>query len=167
MTLRALVHPQKLRWIGLLASLLVAGFFIISMKLTIQWTNNSQKHVLSIEGGALVHVTHNWRDDGFPPPQHYWVHSLPPPGLRITEHNGTLWRYLLIPGAGKAGVARTGVSLLLPWLIVTVPTAWLWFTCRRNSSGHCLNCNYNLTGNISGRCPECGQPVTSNEAANQ
>ncbi len=22
---------------------------------------------------------------------------------------------------------------------------------------HCRNCGYNLTGNVSGRCPECGQ----------
>ncbi len=22
--------------------------------------------------------------------------------------------------------------------------------------GHCLNCDYNLTGNMSGICPECG-----------
>lgn len=25
--------------------------------------------------------------------------------------------------------------------------------------GHCLTCGYNLTGNISGRCPECGTPI--------
>ena len=24
--------------------------------------------------------------------------------------------------------------------------------------GHCPTCNYNLTGNQSGRCPECGHP---------
>ena len=25
--------------------------------------------------------------------------------------------------------------------------------------GHCLDCGYNLTGNVSGICPECGTPV--------
>ena len=24
--------------------------------------------------------------------------------------------------------------------------------------GHCLKCGYNLTGNVSGICPECGTP---------
>ena len=23
----------------------------------------------------------------------------------------------------------------------------------------CLKCGYNLTGNVSGRCPECGRPI--------
>ena len=25
--------------------------------------------------------------------------------------------------------------------------------------GHCENCGYNLTGNVSGVCPECGEKV--------
>jgi RNA polymerase subunit RPABC4/transcription elongation factor Spt4 len=24
---------------------------------------------------------------------------------------------------------------------------------------HCVNCDYNLTGNESGMCPECGTPI--------
>ncbi len=27
--------------------------------------------------------------------------------------------------------------------------------------GHCRRCGYNLTGNVSGICPECGQPIVS------
>ena len=30
---------------------------------------------------------------------------------------------------------------------------------RRACSGLCVNCGYNLTGNISGTCPECGKPI--------
>ena len=26
--------------------------------------------------------------------------------------------------------------------------------------GHCTNCDYNLTGNTSGICPECGTPIS-------
>ena len=29
--------------------------------------------------------------------------------------------------------------------------------CKRR--GRCLKCGYRLTGNVSGRCPECGEPV--------
>lgn len=31
--------------------------------------------------------------------------------------------------------------------------------CRRRQHNHCRRCNYDLTGNISGTCPECGKPV--------
>lgn len=30
---------------------------------------------------------------------------------------------------------------------------------RRRRKGLCLKCGYNLTGNTSGRCPECGRPT--------
>jgi hypothetical protein len=32
----------------------------------------------------------------------------------------------------------------------------LWWRDRRPPKGHCQNCRYNLTGNVSGICPECG-----------
>ena len=32
---------------------------------------------------------------------------------------------------------------------------------RRARKGYCLTCGYNLTGNISGVCPECGTKITS------
>lgn len=30
---------------------------------------------------------------------------------------------------------------------------------RRLKKGLCTNCDYNLTGNVSGVCPECGNPT--------
>lgn len=49
--------------------------------------------------------------------------------------------------------------LQLPaWLIVGL---CLWTrqenARRRREPGRCLRCRYDLTGNRSGRCPECGQ----------
>lgn len=32
---------------------------------------------------------------------------------------------------------------------------------RARKSGHCLNCMYDLTGNVSGVCPECGVAIQS------
>ncbi len=49
------------------------------------------------------------------------------------------------------------------WLalaLVGVPTAVLWWPVRRRKlPGHCQKCGYDLTGNVSGRCPECGEAV--------
>lgn len=51
--------------------------------------------------------------------------------------------------------------LALPvWLAIpaiAVPTAILWYRGRRPPKGHCRKCGYNLTGNVSGVCPECGE----------
>lgn len=36
-------------------------------------------------------------------------------------------------------------------------------TLKKLPLGHCASCGYNLTGNVSGRCPECGVPVTEED----
>lgn len=55
-----------------------------------------------------------------------------------------------------------GVVLVPLWLtfaLLAVPAALLWWRDRRPPRGHCQRCGYNLTGNLSGVCPECGQPI--------
>ena len=52
-----------------------------------------------------------------------------------------------------------GIPLWIVFVVVTVPSllgAWLY---RKTSLGHCQNCGYDLTGNVSGVCPECGKAV--------
>jgi len=42
-------------------------------------------------------------------------------------------------------------------LLTAIPTAWLWHRDRRRiRPGCCLRCGYDLTGNTSGVCSECG-----------
>jgi len=43
-------------------------------------------------------------------------------------------------------------------LVTAIPTAWLWHRDRRRiRPGCCLRCGYDLTGNTSGVCSECGE----------
>jgi len=53
-----------------------------------------------------------------------------------------------------------GLLLYIPvWLLVVAagfPTAVLWWRDRRPKAGRCEVCRYDLTGNVSGVCPECG-----------
>jgi len=49
------------------------------------------------------------------------------------------------------------------WLLAAVLGLWPLTTLvrlrirRRRRAGTCRGCGYNLTGNVSGVCPECGQ----------
>ncbi len=43
----------------------------------------------------------------------------------------------------------------LPVILGTIPR---WRLAHRRRRGLCISCGYNLTGNTSGRCPECGTP---------
>ena len=53
---------------------------------------------------------------------------------------------------------RLFVPLWIPLLPATIATVILW---RRDRipPGHCRQCGYNLTGNVSGRCSECGHAI--------
>ena len=47
----------------------------------------------------------------------------------------------------------------IPLFLVALPTGILCWLDRRFPSGQCQKCAYDLTGNTSGRCPECGGAV--------
>ena len=52
------------------------------------------------------------------------------------------------------------LPLWIPFLLFALPTALLWYLDRRRyPAGRCQRCGYDLTGNVSGRCPECGTPI--------
>ena len=49
------------------------------------------------------------------------------------------------------------MPLWLPLVALTMTTGGLFYRDRRRiPSGHCPRCGYNLTGNVSGVCSECG-----------
>jgi hypothetical protein len=53
------------------------------------------------------------------------------------------------------------IHLVLPVFIAMMVYPLLPFVVKRGrrKRGLCVRCGYNLTGNVSGRCPECGREV--------
>lgn len=60
---------------------------------------------------------------------------------------------LLAPGLWAKDVFSPLATLSLPPL-----AAWLVYRRRRPPPGCCAKCGYDVTGNVSGTCPECGAP---------
>ena len=61
----------------------------------------------------------------------------------------------------RSNITRVTRIITIPfWLcfaVVLIPTVILvWIDRRRSLPGHCP-CGYDLTGNVSGVCPECGR----------
>ena len=57
------------------------------------------------------------------------------------------------------------VVMIVPSWIATIVSFWLsgrFF--KRHSPGCCRHCDYDLTGNVSGVCPECGAPISTGAA---
>ena len=69
--------------------------------------------------------------------------------------------------------SRYSTAAYLPYsclLLVTAPLPAVWLvrarrTARRRRLALCLTCGYNLTGNTSGTCPECGAAVVRSAPA--
>jgi hypothetical protein len=54
-------------------------------------------------------------------------------------------------------------DLALLILLLILPLMWLRRLMRTSAHGRtglCKNCGYDLTGNVSGICPECGTPIS-------
>jgi len=50
-----------------------------------------------------------------------------------------------------------------PFVIIALMLVLWWWEKWQIPPGHCRQCRYNLTGNVSGTCPECGTPVPIDE----
>ena len=71
-------------------------------------------------------------------------------------------QYALVAGlqVARREILRASLAWSI-WCIFAITAALIvfWWTTPKPVPGHCLTCGYNLTGNVSGRCPECGEPV--------
>jgi hypothetical protein len=69
---------------------------------------------------------------------------------------------------GEFSSYRGGWDAFIPIWLIAIPSALLPVILiflkrirrvRRKHGCHCLGCSYDLTGNTSGTCPECGNPI--------
>ena len=59
----------------------------------------------------------------------------------------------------KPAILTLKIPIWLALVVIALPTAILWYRDRRPPKGHCQSCGYDLTGNVSGICPECGASI--------
>ena len=129
-------------------SILILAVFIVSQHWRLEW--EGVKHWWVIAGG---YVTYSRIPDDVRSKSSVHIGRDDRSGFIVSSHGQGF--------GGLTGVRRRGwatfVPLWLPFIAVTVPTAvFWWIDPRRYPEGHCP-CGYNLTGNVSGTCPECGR----------
>lgn len=141
---------QRLKWIGtgLVAS--VIGVWLISLfyAMGIQLPRNIYV------GTQDAVITAFWIENEIQPDAVWTTRLIGPQfgGFGLIWPHQTDFAY----NSGEWG-SVTVIPFWTPMLIIAVPTALLWHRDRRcNRPGCCLRCGYDLTGNISGVCSECG-----------
>lgn len=150
-----------LKWTGTAICALIAFTFVFNR----WWNIRYLSHMNPLSGSTFAFSV------AYGAVRCAWLHSygLPPKGWDVNR-NTSGWRPFrqrLIPYIDRQG--RTGpwsnggeivISLWAPFVVALIPTAWLWHRDRRRvRPGCCPRCGYNLTGNTSGVCSECGAPT--------
>jgi hypothetical protein len=73
---------------------------------------------------------------------------------RAISKNGSLQAYVLF--GSNFSLMLTSLFLLVGFGFFAIPRAIRRWKLRQEPGPRCAACDYNLTGNLSGRCPECG-----------
>jgi len=95
------------------------------------------------------------------------LNYLPPGRNPFTRTSGfvvewcTAWDLVWVPSFSfESTLPVSRGRMVLPlWILlltVAIPTGLLRWHGGRSPKGHCQKCGYDLTGNVSGVCPECG-----------
>lgn len=130
----------------------------------LQVTNGPVGHELTSYNGRLIYL--RWQ--GIPSALSVRFESgrvVPVGTLDIENRSDRRFIGITVPhGAVSGGDADWWPWACPYWLLVLVagfmPVARFWIYRRRRAIvGHCVGCGYNLTGNVSGVCPECGKAI--------
>ena len=179
-----------LNFLTLLSLLLCATFLALWVRSHFRTDSVSHARFTPIEGGAHVTqwsatvpkgtVQAGWRSQRLRTtagPAHFryggWEWEANGPvdprfprgdGVTIANRLGFAWGGQISPAAdGYSGRSQYIAFPLWAAVLVLglVPAARAWRRMRRVPGGHCAGCGYDLRGNESGVCPECGRPAVT------
>lgn len=143
---------QWARWFVTVAFALVVVALVCSRWVNATCIRQGFPYGIELIGGELVLYVNNW-------PRSDWrVIGLVQGHVTFAEYPFISWW----PEIEWTSEFKTIIiPLWIPSVLLGALTLVLWRRTRRFPPGQCRRCGYNLTGNVSGVCPECGQRVDS------
>jgi hypothetical protein len=183
-TQRQRVFLSAARWMGLSLCVLIIALFALSHWWGLVYGHPGSSIELVRGNIRYVHDTFMGDELEASDQRAIWAAGIPEAErgwrLRRIQQWGTLTESLSLPyrrtssmplvlepspSGGQVVLAEhVWLSYRFPlWLlfvIASAPTAFLWYRQwkQRSRMGYC-RCGYNLLGNVSGICPECGTPI--------
>ena len=140
---------RRLGLTGLVASAAIVIALVVSTRHSVVVARRQWSVMLHYGCMTVLHVSRMTS-----PTIRVHLGSLPFPSI--------LWlpNYEPVPKTGPPVVGPVIYSLRLPlwipFLAIGIPSFILWRRNRKIQPGHCRTCGYDLTGNVSGKCSECG-----------
>lgn len=143
------------KWVGTcLTALVLAAWGASYAKFSALWLGKTSVTCFQGELSLFAYLV----SDSAEPPLGEWLRKHVP---NMVEHTPLHYGYFsAVHMPGGSHLLSVPIWLLL--LVVVIPSTALWWLDRRRIlPGHCGKCAYDLTGNVTGRCPECGEAVPS------
>lgn len=148
------ILARSIKWCGLGFCALLALAWAASIPFYIDYYSDDHYLQVDLTGGRLG--IRLWPLNPVPAATSYLFR----PGWRVQKSPSwqLLWTCDWGTGQYKAySFSYYDVPLYLPFVVIGIPIAFLfWRDRRRFLDGHCRKCGYDLRGNVSGVCPECG-----------
>ncbi|MCC6908083.1 MAG: hypothetical protein IT430_09100 [Phycisphaerales bacterium] len=134
---------STIKWGGAVLTVLLLVVWVGSA----WWQAGVRSHgfYLEVYGGGLSIGVDRWRDDEF----EFW----------LKDHTFDVWWWFDVtvrPDPFAEVIGYIPIWFLL--LATGLASGWLWHRDRRRALCLCIKCGYDLRGNASGVCPECGTP---------
>lgn len=144
--------PRRWRWIrgaGTVACVAIVALYPVSINASAAYWSHGLRKTISLRNGQFGVLLWNGPEIftyGDRIPSVFWCLYEP--------RHAVLWGF-------DSVVDQAGTLVILPlWaplVAFALPTAYAWWRCARPPPGHCKKCGYDLAGNGSGVCPECGK----------
>jgi hypothetical protein len=144
-------HSAALLSIGIYLAAIILSFWCLSQAFWFEYEGS--RWSVRLEGGAVY--GERWVS-------RYTAYGQVPPtpkGLWCAKRDG--WPFGTIWGPHTVVPPHFTLQLWIPLVICLVPCSLEFARSfnSRSSPGCCETCGYDLTGNVSGVCPECGRPT--------
>ena len=142
-------------WVAVLLAVIMLAGMAVSFAWVFAWTDSGGRYYLYLEHGMLC-GNPNVLPPGTGPLPWYGHFEV------YTSYVYTPWALLPeVDFSPPLPYVRFPIHLFLAILVMIVIYPLTPFAVRRDrrKRGLCVRCGYNLTGNTSGTCPECGQPI--------
>ena len=142
--------PRFVKWSGVVMCVILGSAWLASMRWSVDYYISFSRpfHTIGLKQGAIAYV--NVEHLSFIPDptvsERRWMvrRSAPNWKARLSFHRNDI-------------VITARIWMLLVFFAAVAGIGWR-FERRRPPPGHCP-CGYDLTGNVSGTCPECGIEV--------
>lgn len=157
------IRRRRVQWTSAIATFVLLAAWLLSGVWSVTFSDGRCYHV-DIWAGIISIQTIPEQVAGF------WADA---PAVGVYQSDEPFQLQWTLPHTADCAQSTIGAwwevnfPLWIIFLVASSPLIQAFYRRfhRRSAPGTCVRCRYDLTGNVSGRCPECGTPTNCGDQA--